>query len=119
MINARWLAAATQEEVLQSISNNFERSGDPFAFLAVLLAAIGGILLIVWIGHYRRRAAGPKHFNHPGKLVRELTKKVGLKPAEVKKLRTMAEEAGVSNPIVLMLCPSVLSATMRKQCEQV
>lgn len=111
------MLAATQDEVLRSISTNFEQSGDPFTFLVVLLGTIGVILLIVWIGHYRRRAAIPKQLNHPGKLVRELTRKAGLKPAELKKMRAMADEAGVSSPIVMMLCPSVLGEALRRRAE--
>ena len=107
------LLAATQEEVLRSISTNFEQSGDPFTFLAILLGTVGGVLLIVWVGHYRKRLASPKQLNHPGKLMRELSRKVGLRPAELKKLRAAAAATEVSSPLVLMLCPSVMRGATR------
>ena len=60
----------------------------------------------------------PKAVNHAGKLLKELQKAVGIRPAEVKQLRILADASDdqgtpLDNPLVLLLCPSLLAKTMR------
>jgi hypothetical protein len=74
---------------------------------------VGVLILIAWIAQVRKAAAS-RSMHHPGKLAREITRKVGLKPAQMKKLKSMADEANVSSPLVLLLCPSLMAETMKK-----
>src|SRR5258706_15120149 len=60
----------------------------------------------------------PTAVNHPGKLQKELTRQISLKPAELKQLKILAEgerRAGnpVESPMVFLLCPSAFAAAMR------
>ena len=51
----------------------------------------------------------PKALNHSGKLVKEISKTMNLKPAEIKQLKVLADGQDVGKPLVLLLCPSLLS----------
>jgi hypothetical protein len=44
---------------------------------------------------------------------------VNLRPAEVKQLKVLSEQQNVSNPLVLLLCPSVLSRAVRENPKRV
>ena len=117
------LAQMTQEDVFKSISQNV--SGDGPAgeahgrtLFAVILGAVA-IILLLWLFSARnKREANPKAINHPGRLLKEIMKQVPLKPAELKQLKLMAEaerQGGVpvENPLIFVLCPSVLAGAMR------
>jgi hypothetical protein len=107
-------AGPTQEDVFRSISQNVgsqgeNRSAAPFFYL--MLGIIGLILVI----HFRRkRTTEPGTLNHPGKLMKELSRALGLSKAEVRQLRLLAKQASIDSPIVLLLCPSVLALAMRE-----
>jgi hypothetical protein len=109
------LAAAgpTQEDVFRSIQQNVGSPGEnhsaaPFFYL--MLGLIGLILVI----HFRRqRTTEPGTLNHPGKLMKELSRALGLSKSEIRQLRLLAKQASVESPIVLLLCPSVLSLALR------
>ncbi len=105
-------ASPTQEEVFRSISENVGETGDPGKFLA-LLAAVGGlVVLLIVISRRKQESTTFKSLNHGGKLMKEVALAMDLKPAELKKLKSLAVEADVSSPLVLMLCPSVLKRTV-------
>jgi hypothetical protein len=111
--------AITQDDVFKSIQQNVSESeGAGRTFLAVLLGAAAIVMLLAILSARRRREASPKALNHQGKLLKEVARKVGLRPAEVRQLKAMAEAeraAGqtIESPLVYLLCPSVLTATMR------
>ncbi len=110
-------AVASQEEFFKGLGGGGSTApvmgGDPTRLLAVIGMALAALLLIAWLIHLRRSAA-TRVMNHPGKLVREVSKKVGLKPAQIKKLKPLAEQVEVSNPLVLMLCPSLMAQAMKQ-----
>jgi hypothetical protein len=100
--------------VFRSIQQNVgspseNRSAAPFFYL--MLGLIGLILVI----HLRRqRIAQPGTLNHPGKLMKELSRALSLSKAEVRQLRLLAKAASVDSPVVLLLCPSVLALALRE-----
>ena len=61
-----------------------------------------------------RRRRTPKALNHHGKLLKELAAAVSLKPAEVKQLKLLADEQKLSNPLTLILCPSILAKAVKR-----
>lgn len=115
-----WMLAQrmSQDELLRSLSSNMggsggDDTGGAGAFVLVLLAALVAILLLAWAS--RRRRLVDKRLHHPGKLQREITRKVGLKPAELKKLKTLADDVDAGSPLVLLLCPSLMADASRKR----
>jgi hypothetical protein len=113
-------AAITQEEVFKSINENVSNSGEGSGrmFFAIMLGAVGVVMLLMLLSLRRKRLDTPIAVNHPGRLQKELGKKIALRPAELKQLKILAEgerRAGnaVENPLVFLLCPSVFVAAMR------
>ncbi len=104
----RALAQLTQEEVLRSISANVRESANGGRILAILFAAAALLILVLLLAH-RRQNRGEKRINHLGKLIREVSKSAGIEPAEVKRLRALAETHELRNPLLPLLCPSVLA----------
>ena len=107
-------AAPTQEDVFKSINENVGSTVDGKKLLAIL-AAVGGVAIILVLVNRRQttRPVVPQALNHQGKLLREVMKTAGLKPAEARQLKVLAERAAaagepVSSPITLLLCPSVM-----------
>jgi hypothetical protein len=104
------LAQPTQDEVLRGISRGMDQqSGDPSKMLALLAAAAGLAVLLVVLGYRRQREVAPKALNHHGKLLKELSKALSLKPAEVRQLKLLAEGQDLASPLTLLLCPKMLA----------
>src|SRR3954470_5333783 len=84
-------ATPTQEEVLKSIGDNVGESVDPAKLLGAV-ACIASVLIVIAIVNSRlKRQIVPKVLNHQGKLIREVSRTVNLKPAEIKQLRSLSE----------------------------
>lgn len=117
-----FLAQSRQDEIFKSISDNVSSSGDGSAtmFLGILAAAVVLIVLVALINARSKRKATPKAANHPGKLLKELTREIQLRPAELKQLKLLAQgerDAGkeIDSPLVFLLCPSALVDAARSQ----
>jgi hypothetical protein len=108
------LAGPTQEDVFRSIQQNVGSPGGDRSAAPFLYIVLGLIALIMAVHVRRQRKTEPGVLNHPGKLMKELSKALGLSKAEVKQLRLLARQASVDNPIVFLLCPSVLSLALRE-----
>ena len=113
-------AAITQDDVFKSIKQNVSESeGGGRRLLIVLLGAIALVLMLIALSARRKREESvPRAVNHPGKLLKEISRQVSLRPAELKQLKMLTEaerSAGkpIDNPLVLLLCPSALAAAMR------
>ena len=86
--------------------------------MALLLGGVAVVMLLALFNSRNKREATPQTLNHSGKLLKELTRQIPLRPAELKQLRLLAEaeqEAGVpiDSPLVFLLCPSTLTIAMR------
>ncbi|MCC6422178.1 MAG: hypothetical protein IT447_01765 [Phycisphaerales bacterium] len=114
------LAKPTSEEVFRSFKENMSSDPSTGSMLPFLLAGAALIILLVVIASRQKHSATPKAVNHPGKLLKEIAKSAGIKPSEIKKLKNLAQQAGerqgaaLQSPLTLVLCPSVLAATMRQ-----
>lgn len=120
LLSAIASAAPTNEQFFQSVRENIDQPVDGTKFLAVLLGAVAIILLLVVLTRKKeQRISRPKALNHPGKLIKEITHAVHLKPAEIKQLKLLSEGQGVSSPITLLLCPSVFAKAVRAKTNKV
>lgn len=131
LVGGLWLLAPgaaaqpTQEEVFRSIGRNVSQPADSRRVLAVALGIAGVVALLVVISHSKQRDGGPRPLNHQGKLLKEAMKAVPLKPAELKQLKTLVQEArardenGPESPLTLLLCPSVLAREAQRSPQKV
>jgi hypothetical protein len=118
--SSRALAAPTQEDVFKSIQTNVGESGDGTKFFAFLLGAAGLVILLVLLNARRSRVVKPKVLNHHGRLLKEIARSCDLKSSEVKQLKLLADlRQDVNNPLTLLLCPSVLTQTVREHAAKV
>ena len=106
------------EDVFKSTQENFGKEADPRSFIAWFCVAVGLIVVLVVLHRRYQREARPKAVNHQGKLNRALQKQMALKAAEVRQLKTLAEGQPISNPMTLLLCPSLLSKAAREKPEK-
>lgn len=109
------LAAATQEEVFKSIQDNVGSSTDPKKFFAFLAGVAGLIILLAVLSNRKKREITPNVLNHQGKLLKEIMRKVDLRPAELRQLKLLAESQKVTSPLTLLLCPSVLAKAVKER----
>jgi hypothetical protein len=111
--------APSQEDVFRSIQQNLSEPSDPSKLLSLVFATVALLLLLVVLSYRRKREVAPRALNHPGKLLKEVSRAVNLRPAELRQLRSLAEDQQVSSPITLMLCPSVLARAVRQRPQKV
>ena len=125
VVAPRAVAQPTQEEVFRSIGRNVDKPVDSRRVLAVVLGVAGVVALLVVVGHGRRRDGRPRVVNHHGKLLKEALRTVPIKPAELRQLRTLVDEArardddGPQSPLTLLLCPSVLAREAQRSPQKV
>lgn len=108
-------AQPSQSEVLRSIGENIDnQTGGPTRVLALMIAALGLALLLLVLSYRRKREVAPRAINHPGKLLREVSRSMDLKPPELRQLKLLAEKQSLASPLTLLLCPSLLSKAVRE-----
>jgi hypothetical protein len=120
----RAMANPTQEEVFKSIQDNVGAPTDYRNVLLFLSVAAGAIILLAVFGQRRKGDGASKIVNHHGKLLKEITKSVAIRPREIKQLKALCEQTPlpdgehVRNPLTLVLCPSVLArAVQNPRCK--
>jgi hypothetical protein len=114
-----FLADISQQQAVDSIRQTLGQRVDThmFIWLAVATAVVVGTLIYF---SWRSRRSG-RELNNQAKLIKEVSQAIGLKPVELKKLRMLVDrldqpiKSPVRNPMVLLLCPSLLAKTMKKK----
>jgi hypothetical protein len=79
-----------------------------------LCVAAGVTILAVLYSQRRQRVAMPPVLHHQGKLVKEAARAIGLKPNELKQLKILAEQVDAENPLLLLMCPSILATAIKQ-----
>ena len=100
--------AVTQEDVFRSINENMVQQPDYERLIPWLFGIAGLVVVVIFVRQRQKLAAVPKALNHPGKLMREMSRLAEIDPAEMKKYKALARDKQVENPLTLMLCPSLL-----------
>ncbi len=120
------IASPSQDEVFNSIRTHVSESSSDATLIVLLF--VGGVIALcglVYLSHREVRAVSPSTLNHQGKLLKEIMRETGLKAAELKQLKMLAERLEerqnlkLKSPLTLMLCPSVLQRAMREQAPPV
>jgi hypothetical protein len=109
-------AKPTQSEVFKSIQDNVSESdGSNAKLVPWVCGAVGLILVVAFFSRRQTLQTTPKTLNNPNRLAKEILKLTPLKPRELKQIKLAAEETRgkdekmLTNPMVLLLCPSLLS----------
>jgi hypothetical protein len=114
-------AVPSQSDVFKSIKENVsETEGSGKTMLAVAVGAVAVVLLLVLLNYRSKRQATRKPVNHQGRLLKEIAKRIGLRPAELRQLKLLADaerraNQPIESPLVFLLCPSVFTSAMRAQ----
>jgi hypothetical protein len=112
-------SAATQEDVLKSISENVGGKSDPMPLFWGVAAIVTVSVLLSIFNRRMQRVASPKALNNPGKLLKQLVADIHLRPAELKQLKTLADMEHLEYSLTLLLCPSLLSKTIKENPQRV
>ena len=81
--------------------------------IVALLALAGALLILLIVLHlWYQRQAVPKTINNQGRLTKEVGRSLAMKSDELAQLTRAAEEQSLASPLVLLLCPSLLSKTI-------
>jgi hypothetical protein len=106
-------AQPSQEEFFRSIGRSLEQNpmleGQSSVKLMAVIFSIGGLLILLLIKNRPRAtvAAPPRPVNHSRKLTREVLRKLPIDAARWRRLQALAEQRSLSNPLLLLLCPSL------------
>jgi hypothetical protein len=111
------LAQVKLEDFFKSTQQSIGQEPDSSKLVPLLLCAAAMIVLLAVLHYRRRRQAVPRTVNNHGRLIKEIAKKLPLKPGEIKALSQMADEQSCSNPLVLVLCPSLLAKGLANKPE--
>ena len=114
-------AQVKQEDVFRSISDNMGGGGSNGSSILLLLGGgIGVLLLLAYLSRRGENAPANRSVNHAGKLLREVRKQIGLRPAELKQLKLVADQLSAKggdpvSPLTLIVCPSLLVSAIQNE----
>jgi len=86
--------------------------------LAFAVLVLGIITILVWYNARTPKPAKVKQVNHSRKLMKQISRQIGLAGDEVRQLKVLADihqrTSGqtLQNPLTLLLCPSLLTTTL-------
>jgi len=106
------LAQAGVDDVFKAMHDSLDEGPSSGRTLALIGLSVGLLLVLVIIQYYRKRQATPRIINNPRRLTREAGGAVQLDREELAQLARSAEQAGVQNPLTLLICPSLLGKAM-------
>lgn len=114
-------AAPSQEDVFKSIQESMDKPQD-FDYRPVFMLAGGGggvVLLLLIFSRRQKAGRSPQTLNSPAKLMKEVLREISLNSGEVKQLKMMAAAvesttAQETNPLVLLLCPSIMAKGLHR-----
>lgn len=114
-------AAPSQDDVFKSIQESMDKP-QPFDYRPVLMLMGGGgvaVLLLLLVSRRQKGARSPQTLNSPARLMKQIMRDVSLNSGEIKQLKMMAAAvesptAQEINPLVLLLCPSVMAKGLHR-----
>jgi type IV secretory pathway VirB2 component (pilin) len=98
----------TLDEVFQSVQGSMKGDFDPTQAVGLLLAVLALGMMILAVRFWSKKRSTPTVLKSQKSLMREASRAVGLPGAQLKQLQPLAEEEGLSSPLVAVICPSVL-----------
>ena len=109
------LAASTPDQVFKSMGQSLDTSANPNHIILIVLALIALFVLISLVSRRTQKKDKPKPLNHPSRLMKQMARQIGLSNRELRQLKVIADQENLQNPLVLLLCPSVLKSVAAKR----
>ena len=123
-------AEATAAEVARGVNDSMNQTDGGPALMAVGAAVVGLLVLGFWwnrrkpeitpLPPARRKPAPPgtpRETASPKSLRRELCRALGISRREMRELKRLAKEGGWSDPLLPLLCPSVLEKPAKAETQ--
>lgn len=114
----RLLAQVKLEDVFRETQDSMNTAPASKWVLALLLGTAAIVMLLVLVNQRRKRQVMPKTLNSPSKLNREILRQLPIRPAELKQLKVLADQQDCSNPLLLILCPSIFQRAIRGRSDK-
>ncbi len=86
--------------------------------LAFAMLGFGVITILVWYNNREQKPKKVRQVNHSRKLMKQITRQIGLAGDEVRQLKVLADihqrttGQTLQNPLTLLLCPSLLTHSL-------
>jgi len=107
------------EDVFKSTKESMNQEAGPERLIALALGALAVVALLIFLQYRRKAESMTKPVNNQNRLIREMTRTLALKDAEMRQLQEMANEQSCSSPLVLLMCPSLMAKGLaNKSAEQ-
>jgi len=97
------------EDVFKSTKENMSQEAAPDRLIALAIGAIAIVVLLVFLQYRRKAESMAKPLNNQHRLIKEMTRTLALKDAEMRQLQDLADEQSCSSPLVLLMCPSLMA----------
>jgi hypothetical protein len=111
--------AVKLEDVFKSTKENMSQEAGPERLLGLALGVIGVVALLIFLQYRRKAESMAQPLNNQHRLIRDMTRTLALKDAEMRQLQQLAEEQNCSSPLVLLMCPSLMAkAIANKSADQ-
>ena len=107
------------EDVFKSTKENMSQEAGPERLIALAIGAVAIVILLVFLQYRRKAESMAKPLNNQHRLIKEMTRTLALKDAEMRQLQDLADEQSCSSPLVLLMCPSLMAkALANKSADQ-
>ncbi len=107
------------EDVFKSTKESMNQEAGPERLIALGLGALAVVVLLVFLQYRRKAESMAAPVNNQHRLMKEMTRTLALKEAEMRQLKDLADEQNCSSPLVLLLCPSLMvKALANKSADQ-
>jgi len=107
------------EDVFKSTKENMSQEAGPERLIALAIGAAAIVVLLVFLQYRRKAESMAKPLNNQHRLIKEMTRTLALKDAEMRQLQDLADETSCSSPLVLLMCPSLMAkAVANKSADQ-
>src|SRR6476660_8787840 len=100
------------EDVFKSTKESMNQEAGPERLIALGLGALAIVVLLIFLQYRRKAESMTKPVNNQNRLVRDMTRTLALKDAEMRPLQEMANEQNCSSPLVLLMCPSLMAKAL-------
>ena len=111
--------AVKLEDVFKSTKENMSQEAGPERLVALAIGAVAIVVLLVFLQYRRKAESMAKPLNNQHRLIKEMTRTLALKDAEMRQLQDLADEQSCSSPLVLLMCPSLIAkALANKSADQ-
>jgi hypothetical protein len=100
------------EDVFKSTKENMSQEAGPERLIALAIGAVAIVVLLVFLQYRRKAESMAKPLNNQHRLIKEMTRTLSLKDAEMRQLQDLADEQSCSSPLVLLMCPSLMAKAL-------